>query len=166
MFSFKCSSCNEIHEGMPSYAAHAPLSYDRIPEAERDARCELGSDDCVIDASMFLVRGCIEIPVVGEAEPFVWGVWVSLSEASYREWVKCFDLDQRSHIGPFFGWLNTSLSPYPATPSLKTMVHIRDGNLRPYIELEQTDHPLSVEQREGITRERLAQIYTFMMHGQ
>lgn len=165
MFSFQCTACGEIHEGIPSYAAAAPLSYALVPENERAARCELGSDHCVIDGTSFYVRGCIDIPVEGEDEPFSWGVWVSLSEASYKAWADAYDLEQRAHIGPFFGWLNTSLEPYPLTQAIKTHVHLRDDGMRPYIELEHTGYLLSVEQREGISRARLAEILTLMQHG-
>jgi hypothetical protein len=78
-FQFKCVTCGETHTGMPTFGADAPLSYFGIPNDERDHRCALGSDDCIIDDKWFFVRGCLEIPVRGEAEPFVWGVWVSLS---------------------------------------------------------------------------------------
>jgi hypothetical protein len=149
---------------MPTFGAEAPLSYYAIPEAERERRCDLGTDDCVIDGNSFFVRGCIEIPVHGEGEPFVWGVWVSLSEESFREWVGAFEMEKRSHLGPYFGWLDAWLKPYPNTINLKTMVHLRDHGLRPYIELEPTDHPLAVQQRKGITLERLAEIYSMMVH--
>lgn len=164
MFSFKCGSCGETHEGMPSFGASAPWSYYDIPEAERAARCDLGSHDCVIDGRWFFVRACLEIPVLGHDEPFTWGVWVSLSEPNFLEWLKSFDQDRRSHLGPYFGWLNAWLSPYPETVNLKTMVHLRDGGIRPYIALGPTDHPLAVEQREGITVERVAELYALMAH--
>jgi hypothetical protein len=164
MFSFKCAACGEVHEGMPSFGAHAPLSYYEVPKEERKNRCYLGTDDCVIDDEFFFVRGCLEIPVIGETEPFSWGVWVSLSEASYLEWVKCYESDKRSHIGPFFGWLNAWIKPYPDTISLKTNVHLRDDGIRPFIELQSADHPLAIEQRVGITVERVAELYAQMMH--
>lgn len=164
-FSFRCTSCGEIHEGMPTFGADEPLSYRLVPEAERAARCSLGSDECVIDAKLFFVRGCLDVPVHGHDEPFSWGVWVSLSEKSFLEWLKHFDENHRSHVGPFFGWLNTALPLYPDTVNLKTRVHLRDHGLRPYIELEPTEHPLAVEQREGISVERVAEIYAILMHG-
>jgi hypothetical protein len=163
-FRFKCATCDEIHEGMPTFGAKAPLSYFEVPEEERETRCDLGSDDCVIDRKHFFVRGCIDIPVHGEADMFTWGVWVSLSEESYLKWVDCFGKDKRSHVGPFFGWLNAWLSPYPDTVNLKTRVHLRDNGIRPYIELEPTDHPLAVEQRDGISVGRVAEIYSLMVH--
>ncbi|WP_242631125.1 DUF2199 domain-containing protein [Variovorax paradoxus] len=117
-----------------------------------------------IDGQYFFVRGCLEIPVQCQGEPFSWGVWVSLSKESYTQWVELFEEPLRSHAGPFFGWLNTSLKPYPDTVNLKTRVRLRDGGIRPLIELEPTDHPLAVEQREGITVERVAELYSLMMH--
>ena len=164
VFSFRCASCDEIHEGMPTFGASAPLSYYEIPEGERATRCVLGSDDCVIDDKWFFVRGCLEILVIGEADPFVWGVWVSLSEQSYVEWAKHYDEVSRAHIGPYFGWLSAWISPYPDTVNLKAMVHIRDNGIRPYIELEPTDHPLAIEQRAGISVQRVAELYALMMH--
>ena len=89
---------------------------------------------------------------------------VSLSQASHLQWIASFDLERRTHIGPFFGWLNAWLEPYPDTRNLKTRVHLRDAGLRPYIELEPTEHPLSREQREGISPERAAEIYRSVVH--
>jgi hypothetical protein len=163
-FSFTCSCCGEVHEGMPAFAAAAPLSYYEVPESEREARCSLGTDDCVIDGSTFFVRGCIEIRVEGHDEPFSWGVWVSLSEKSFGEWAASFKQTRRAHIGPFFGWLNAWLKPYPNTAGLKTHVHLRDNGIRPLIELEPTDHPLAVDQARGISRKRAEEMFVMMVH--
>jgi len=68
-------------------------------------------------------------------------------------------------VGPFFGWLNAWLKPYPETMNLKARVHLRDRGIRPSIELEPTDHPLALEQRNGISVDPVAEIYATMMHG-
>jgi hypothetical protein len=149
---------------MPGYAAEAPLYYYSIPLEERAQRCNLDSDTCIVDQESFFVRGCLEIPVRGESEPFIWGVWVSLSKNSFDQFMGCFDEPKRAHIGPFFGWLSAALALYPSTISLKTRVHLRDNGVRPYVELEPTDHPLAVEQRTGITAERVAEIYSRLEH--
>jgi hypothetical protein len=164
MIRFKCTSCGEWHEGLPGYAAEAPLYYYSIPLEERAQRCNLGSDTCIVDHESFFVRGCLEIPVHGESEPFIWGVWVSLNKNSFDQFMGCFDEPKRSHIGPFFGWLSAALALYSSTISLKTRVHLRDNGVRPHIELEPTDHPLAVEQRTGIAAERVAEIYSRLEH--
>jgi len=164
-FEFFCTGCDNIHHGMPALDAAAPLSYYAIPEDEREARCELDTDACIIDGTQYFVFGCVEIPVHGESEPFSWGVWVSLSASSFEQWSASFESEQRSHIGPFFGWLNAALEPYPDTINLKTRVHLRDGFIRPFIELEPTDHPLAVEQREGVSVQRVAELFARIVHG-
>jgi hypothetical protein len=164
-FEFSCSSCGEVHRGMPAFGAQAPLTYYLVPPEERPARVRFGADDCIIDDEHYFVLGCVEVAVHGESDPFTWGVWVSLSEASYRQWRESYSEPKRSHIGPFFGWLNTGLKPYPDTVNLKAQVHIRDNGVRPYVELEPTDHPLAVEQRDGISVQRVADLFTQMVHG-
>jgi hypothetical protein len=136
-----------------------------VPESEREARTFLTSDMCVIDDEHFFVRGCLEIPVHGSEEPFVWGVWVSLSEANFFRFQDLLDVELRSQHGPFFGWLSSPPRPYPDSLNLKTSVHLRDRGIRPQVVLEPTDHPLAVEQREGISQERIAEIYEMMIHG-
>jgi hypothetical protein len=166
MFRFKCTGCDKWHEGMPSFAPLAPLYYDSIPKNERAARCELAADTCIVDGKFFFARGCIEIPVQGESEPFVWGAWVSLEESNFEIFRDSLSKRKRSHLGPFFGWLSASFPVYRYAENLKTMLHLRDEGIRPFIELEPTDHPLAVEQRSGITVQRVAEIYAACVHGQ
>jgi hypothetical protein len=163
-FEFFCSGCGQIHRGMLAFDAAAPLSYYAVPIAERGTRCQLEPDTCVIDGSHYFVRGCLEVPVIGAQEPFSWGVWVSVSADSFRQFTACYESTKRSYIGPFFGWLNAALKPYPDTTNLKTQVHLRDGLIRPFIEVEPTDHPLAVEQREGISLARVAVLYALIVH--
>jgi hypothetical protein len=165
MFQFKCASCEEWHEGMPSFGTNAPSLYNSIPAPERDERCHLTSDICIVDDEFFFVHGCIEIPVIGAAEPFIWGAWVSLSAKNFGEFIATFDAPNRSDFGPYFGWLSTELPVYPSTQNLKAHLYIRDHGMRPLIELEPTDYPLAVEQRQGITVGRLSEIYAACMHG-
>lgn len=165
MFRFTCAICNKVHEGMPTFGWPHPAHYLAIPEGEREERCFLTSDTCVIDDEAFYVRGCIEIPVHGEEEAFSWGAWTSLSEDNFMHFQELFGTEKRSHHGPFFGWLSSHIWIYPETINLKTMVHIRDNGVRPFIELEPTDHPLAIEQREGTTVERVAEIFAKMTHG-
>ena len=164
-FTFQCSCCGQQHTGMPTFNFSFPIHYMDVPEADREERVFLTSDTCVIDDKLFFVRGCLEIPVLGSEEPFVWGVWVSLSEENFFLFQDLLGVAQRSQHGPFSGWLCSPPRPYPDSLNLKTRVHLRDNGIRPYIELEPTGHPLAVEQRDGITAERVAQIYELMIHG-
>jgi hypothetical protein len=72
--------------------------------------------------------------------------------------VALWDAEIRASEPPMFGWLCNDLGVYPTTFGLKTLVHLRDAGQRPLIELEPTDHPLAVEQREGISLQRVEEI--------
>jgi hypothetical protein len=161
---FTCSKCGEPHEGMHGFGWEYPVNYLAVPESERGARCVLGTDTCVVDGEHFFVRGCIEIPVHGESDPFIWNVWVSLSPTSYQQFQSVFLENDRSGTGPFFGWLQSHIWIYPETINLKTRVHLRNNGIRPKIELEPTAHPLAREQSEGIDADRVVEIFEAVTH--
>lgn len=161
---FTCTQCGEVHEEAPGLSATAPLFYYGVPEAERATRCVLTADTCVVDGRYFFVRGCLEVPILGESEPFIWGLWTSLSQQSFETFLQAYDDDHRSQVGPFFGWLSAGVRGYPDTENLKTMIHLRDHGIRPFIELEPSEHPLALEQGRGMTRERATEILSLHLH--
>jgi hypothetical protein len=142
----------------------APDSWSSIPPNERKRRTELNSDQCVIDKIHFFVRGLVEIPVLDGEGPFAWGVWVSLSKANFDRATDLWHEPNRINEPAYFGWFCNSIPGYPETLHSKTAVHSRAVGLRPYIELEETDHPLALEQRTGITTARIQQIAGQMHH--
>ncbi len=165
MFRFKCSKCEEWHEGVPAFATAAPAAYEAIPEGERERRCILEEDACVIDDGQFFIRGLIEIPVKDTVEPLVWNVWASINEDAFSAFVTSYEWPRRSHIGPFGGRLAARLPVYPDTESLKVLVRLRDDGLRPKFELEPAAHSLPLEQMNGIDRGRLVEIFEACMFG-
>jgi hypothetical protein len=155
---FTCKCCGQSHKGIPAYHADRPINYWSVPEARRAQDICLNSDSCVIAKQFFFVHGCLEIPIQGTDEVFTWGIWVSLKKENFITWLDHYGTPKRSHVGPFFGWLCTRLPIYPDTVSLKTMLHLRDDGVRPYIEVEKTEHPLAMEQYHGITLDRVGEI--------
>src|SRR5205807_1499801 len=74
----ECSRCGDVHSGIPGYSFVAPWPWYTTPESERRTSV-LTEDHCILLGEDYFIRGCIEIPVNGENDPFIWGVWVSLS---------------------------------------------------------------------------------------
>jgi hypothetical protein len=163
-----CSRCGRVHEGLPhDWGFDAPVYWYALSPDERSTRGKLSEDLCVIrdeEGEHFFIRGILPIPVRTSDEEFRYGVWASLSEKSFRRVVELWNDPKRTEEPPYFGWLSNSIAGYPETLSLKTNVHTRDLNLRPTIELQPTDHPLAVEQREGITPERLQELVELQLH--
>ena len=158
--TWTCSCCGRSFNSLPmGYAFAAPDNWVALSEAERaNTRSKLDANLCVIDRNEYYVRGCLEIPISGSPEIFVWGVWVSVSKESFR-----YVLDHwTSPIGPDepprFGWLCNWIGGYPEPREIKCEVYLRSNNQRPLIVLEPTEYPLAVEQHRGITLERIKQI--------
>jgi hypothetical protein len=162
---FVCSSCGQFHEGLPmDFAFDEPIYAHALSPEEKETRCELTPDWCVIDNEHFFVRGRLEIPVIDGPRSFVWGLWTSLSEKNFKRTQELWNVAGRENEPPYFGWLSNSVPGYPETLNLKTRAHTRAVGERPFIELEPTDHPLAVEQREGITMARVQQIAERLLH--
>jgi hypothetical protein len=160
--SFRCTHCGESHELAFAYHSDAPDYWQ--PEYEQEGRGVLGDENCEIEDNFF-VRGRICIPVVDTDEHFEWGVWVSLAEPNYRRMLELWDTPGRETEPPYFAWLSSEVTVYePSTLNLKAMVHTRPVGERPVIELEPTDHPLAVEQREGITLDRVGELAVKLHH--
>ena len=164
---FRCVTCGEEHDvAEMSFGSDAPTQWHLLTDDERN-RSELCQDQCVIDATeetAFFVRGCLDIPIIGTERAFTWGVWVSLSEKSFLEMSEHWTDPDRENLGPYFGWLSTTIPEYPDTMYLKTSVHQRSVGTRPLVELEATAHPLAVHQREGIDRDSLFALVTRLLH--
>ncbi len=140
--------------------------YYRLPP-ELQERAELSADSCVIElpeVTHFFIRGRLEIPIVGSEDLFVWLVWTSLSEKSFRRVTELWEQPGREGEPPYFGWLCSELPYSTPTLGLKTHVHTRPVGERPFVEVEQTDHPLAIEQRAGITRDRVQAIAELFAH--
>ena len=164
-FQFRCAICEQVHHGVPTFGFDAPAIAQRISEAEREKRVALGTDDCIVDKERFFVRGCLEIPVDGESSPFVWIVWVDLSRSDFERWSDAFYLEKRDDIGPFAGSLGSVLPCYPDTFNHAVLLYLRNEGVRPQVQVAQSDPALHVEQRDGISRDRLAEIYAAVLHG-
>lgn len=152
--AFFCRDCKKEHEGLPDLGMDAPDAFMALSPEEREERAVFGADRCVIHyddgESDFFIRGVAYIPVHGQKEPFGIGLWVTQSEKNFERY-----LDEEEDMEPTFGWLANRLGFYEQDSlALKTRVHFQGGRLRPKIELEPTDHPFSVDQREGITLEK------------
>ncbi len=166
MPGFHCATCGQHHDQLPMcLGPNAPALWYAIPEHERDSRASLSSDQCVIDGEHFFVRGRIVIAVTDGPDPFVWLVWVSLSEKNFDRMRELWHTQGRETEPPYFGWLQTAL-PYPVpTLSLKTSVQTMPYGERPLIAVLPDSHQLALEQQNGISMARVQQIAEAALHG-
>lgn len=163
--SWACSCCGLSYPGVFDLACGKPeywLGSDTASPNSALAQNDniLTEDFCVQNGEHYFVRTVLPLRIIGsQAVEFSYGVWVTLSPKNFELYAKSFDSGEQASLGPWFGWFSNRLAGYPDTLNIKTQVHPRDGGQRPWIELEPTAHPLAVEQRDGITFDRLLDIY-------
>ncbi|MEZ6006881.1 MAG: DUF2199 domain-containing protein [Planctomycetota bacterium] len=167
--AFKCRTCDEWHKGpIQSLGADTPDFVAHMSDEEREKHLTLTSDQCILTREHrtdYLVRGCLEIPVIDGPSPFSFGLWVSLSEESFNRATDLWETVGRESEPPYFGWLCTRLPGYPDTMNLKTWVQTQPVGQRPLITVfEPMDHALFIEQRDGICVERLVEIIEQAFH--
>ncbi len=165
-FSFVCHCCGQRHEGLPDLAFDAPYYYEQLSDEQKRTIAKKSDDFCSINDEDFFIRGILFTPIIGMDLDFGWGVWVSLSRTNFQRYIELFNAEDPSGEGPYFGWFSNRMPWYPETLSLKTNVHLQPYPHRPRIELEPTDHPLSIHQREGIDLPTLQAILEANLHPQ
>ena len=162
--TYTCRKCGEVHRGLPDFGYDAPAHYYDVPEAQRETRTKHNSDFCIVDDEHYFIRVVLLVPIIGRDDNFGWGVWSSLSEQNFQRYGDLFHAEDVTGDGPFFGWLSNTVPFYPDALNQKLMVHLQSGGMRPRAELEPTDHPLSIDQRNGISLDRAIDIAEALLH--
>jgi hypothetical protein len=146
-----------------------------LPEEEYEERVECDDDLCWVragegrpkDEDIYAIRVILEVPTHGAGAPFTWGVWVTQSKESFLRYIEGVGKDQTGEIS--FGWFPVSLSFYkrsdPDEPleNLACDVMWQQEGMRPKIVLHESDHPLYLDQRDGISRKRAVEIAGLQM---
>jgi hypothetical protein len=165
--SYTCSVCDDIHSGPPYvWGPQAPDAWNQVTGGQQTDG-ELGTDQCVLpdgDKARCFVIGRLEIPVVGEQEPFAWLVWVEVQPEALFDMSEKWNQEGRETAAPYDGFLANHLSIYEhETLDLTVRLHTRPVGERPYIEVTGV-HQLKHEQRNGISELRVQQIAELLMH--
>jgi hypothetical protein len=111
-------------------AFEKPADYFAIPERERERRCALTTDWCVIDERRFYVLGILYVPVIDTAEEFGWGLWARISKAAFQRYYELYSEDA-SDEPPFRGYIGNEQHSYEELAGLEIKVQLRKATERP-----------------------------------
>jgi hypothetical protein len=169
IFSFQCARCGKLHEGSPSFSFRAPHHYTGLSEEQKSTMGKLSEDFCSIthdEGTDYFIRTILKVPIHGVAEPFLWGVWVSLSKNSFDRYAETYDAPVAGES--FFGWVCNNISCYPTSVPRAADVIVQPGRERPKLFLHQSDDEqdqLVIDQRDGISVDRARELAEKAMHG-
>jgi len=154
IIKYTCSSCGKEHESWPALAYDSPSNYNSLSQSEKEVIAEIDSDFCVItypDQTDRFIRCTLTQKVIDHCEDLEYGLWVSLSEKSFKDYLDNFN--NENHETSYFGWLSSNLPDYDFFESVPTTVFTRTGNDRPeIIPNKDFDHPFVTDYYNGISR--------------
>jgi hypothetical protein len=162
-YRFKCSTCEEWHEGLPEIFFDRPCYARAVPDTEWDSRVYLSDDLCSIDEEHFFIRVRLPLTIIDIGEPWGFGMWTSLSRTNFQRYCDHFD-DDMSSWDPMFGYLSNRIENYPETLELALLVKPQARGLRPLATLEPCDHPLYIEQCDGISLDKVLKLTEQIRH--
>jgi hypothetical protein len=167
---WRCPCCRQKHGGLFDLVLAKPDAWPGGEKARPNWRVATSSnilteDFCIVNGEDFFVRCLLRLPIIDKPDnSFSFCIWSSLSRANFDLYLDTFDGGKQGGLGPWFGWFSNRLIGYPDTLYLKCHVHPRADRQRPLVELEPTEHPLAIEQRAGITFDRVLEIYALNGH--
>ncbi|HEX6536076.1 MAG TPA: DUF2199 domain-containing protein [Gemmatimonadaceae bacterium] len=163
----QCPQCGDVHDLRDMQVGYArPDAYFAVPRDEREARVTFTPDLADIDRASWFVRGVLEVPIVGEPQPFGWGIWVQVSEDAFARYADASRNGADATLPSFPGRVGTQLPGYPRTLGVGVEVIPSREGYRPTFIVTEESHPLAVEQRGGIPMERvLEHLWPFLHPG-
>lgn len=167
---WKCSNCDQPHEGMFDLASKAPDPWPYAREFEPNSAVRLSGDFlsedfCVLGGEHFFVRSVLEIPIHGLRDKFAYGCWGSLKKENFETYLEVFDGGSVPASSPWWSWLCNSARPYANDESVGCWMFPQLHRQRPVLKVDNGDHPLAIAQEDGISPEELLEIYQTYGHG-
>lgn len=150
---YKCSCCGKTHANWPALGYNSPDHYSYLSDDDKKGNAELTSDTCIInypDRVDRFVRGVLKIPVQNTCRHLEYGIWVSLSEQNFYDYLD--NLDNESRSGGYFGWVCNTIYGYDKSLSIPSDVLVQPNGYRPLIvPHESHDHPVVIDFYNGIS---------------
>lgn len=160
MAKILCTTCGKTHDELETGIAYLrPMEYFGVPEEERPKRIKMDDDLCIIDDKLYFIRSVLELPVKDGKEPFGWGVWPQVSQKDFNKYIKLWSAKGVEKEPPIEATLSGGVRGYPYIDLLPVTLHLRSGGKRPLVKVISADYPLGVDQRQGITMEKVHEFF-------
>jgi len=170
--AFKCSECGEIHSDL-SFSFARPALISAWSDEEIEKRVHFNdttkTDLIVVDEKFFFIRCVLEIPIRKTDDCMTFGVWQSQSEDNFFKYQDAYQSDERAGN-------ETSSWHTPRVPEYRT--EDKNGYLtnlpstlkwqappqRPLVFINECDHHLYRDQKNGISRKKALKIAADCYH--
>jgi hypothetical protein len=156
MQKYICSTCGKIHNDLPSIGFEVPFHYDILSEIDKEEIALINEDLCRIEHATqtdHFIRAVLQIPIIDHEQTLDYGIWVSVSETTFKEYFLQMEEDKPEEK-TYFGMISNWIGDYETdTVGLHMNVETQLGNLRPFLVPHESSHPLVGDWENGITYE-------------
>lgn len=160
---YYCSECGLYHRDIPfSYGADEPVSYFSLTDKSNTV---INKDLCIINNNRFFIKGQIKIKVLDSENDFSWNVWIEIAKSDFDKEEANWNNENRFLNEPYFGFIDTILNCYPDIIGLRVSVQTQKLGIIPSIRIENSNHPLFLEQENGIDMNRVTQFAKKLLYG-
>ena len=151
MHGYHCSACGDWHDERPTcFRFPVPDRVAALDADQREARVELGSEQCILDGERFFLLANLDLQVQGTGEVLRWSVWTLLSEVDFERTAELWTTEGREAEPPYQGRLANSIPGLEHTLDLAVSIRTNPVGERPRIDVLSSTHRLAAWQREGI----------------
>lgn len=162
---FKCPCCGKSYGGVFDITFDHPDAWPHENRAESGKNAiavgddRLGSDLCRLGDDYF-ARATLRLPIIGTEEVFAYGIWGSLTLESYKNYISDYNGDKVEGFEGCFTWLCNMLPGWSMKEALPCDLVLGSLGQRPSLWVhDDSGHPLFQAQQEGISFDRLLDLY-------
>ena len=163
-----CSCCGQTHTGLQDIGFQSPDPWPHEqtykPNSELNFEGDFLSEDfCVMNGRDFFVRTVLLLPIQKLDCALGVGVWSTLSEESFREYIVGFD-DPDANIGSeYFSWLANRIPFLNDKELTKTYIVTLPDRQRPYVKAD-PDSQAGLAQSDGLSPQMAIELYSLGGH--
>jgi hypothetical protein len=157
---FTPNHTSQVQKEWPAIGYAAPIYYSWLSKEEKEELAVLSEDFCIIEhegQTNRFVRAILSQRVKGCDARIDYGVWVSLGEKSFNDYIANFETE--NYETGYLGYLSNNISLYEMTINIKVKVYVSNRRGRPVLvpQESQMDIPFVRDYYEGITVEEAEQ---------
>ena len=156
MQDYTCTQCGKIHGDLPSIGFAEPFHYQILHEKEKEEIAVINDDLCRIeheDQTDYFIRAVLQLLILDHDETLDYGIWVSVSENTFKEYYSQMENEQpeeKTYFGMLCNWIDVYKTD---TIGLHMNVETQLGKKRPLLVPHESTHPLILDWKNGITYE-------------
>jgi hypothetical protein len=150
-----CQQCGQDHPiDDLELAFRRPDVIAAMDPEEREQTVKEDNDLCAIKWSKYFVRALLPLRVSGRDEPYCIGIWVEVEQPTFSRVLELWSEPGQAGEEPFDARIANSIPILPHTLGLPVKLHLTGPTTRPRAYLGAQEHPLALEQSQGITAHR------------